>query len=502
MKNNHLVYILSFFSGFFSLSLEIIWMRIISFAGMSVPQAFSYTLALFLIGIAIGANIGKKLCKDSQKIKLESIGYIFLTASIIDILLITLAFFSAKSSIFIIIAGFFVFICAAIRGIAFPLIHHIGTQQIKTGSQISNVYFSNVFGSSIAPLLISFIALDYLNTQQVYILVCILTLIISILCFTNNQVKKIISILPAISLSLLFIPEKIFYELSKNSYQNNVYPTRIIENKHGFIQVYQEKEDQIVFGANVYDGKLNTDIFHNSNGIDRAYLLPVLKPEAKDILVIGLSTGSWVKVLSMMPNIEKITVIEINPAYIELIKTDPIVSDILKDKRIEIIFDDGRKWIKRKTDKKFDIILMNTTWYWRAYASNLLSQDFLNIVKSHMKPKGILFYNTTQSADAYYTASKVFPYVYKYKFMVLNSMQPIALEDHNNIHNNLCKLVRYSTQKPVFKDQQDCSLASDIILQTPLVPYDRIDFSEFSSHQPEVITDDNMITEYKYGKGL
>lgn len=93
MKSNHRVYVVSFFSGFLSLSLEIIWMRIISFAGMSVPQAFSYTLALFLIGIAIGANIGKRLCKISKKINLESIGYIFLAASIIDLLLITLAFF-------------------------------------------------------------------------------------------------------------------------------------------------------------------------------------------------------------------------------------------------------------------------------------------------------------------------------------------------------------------------------------------------------------------------
>lgn len=502
MKSNHRVYVVSFFSGFLSLSLEIIWMRIISFAGMSVPQAFSYTLALFLIGIAIGANIGKRLCKISKKINLESIGYIFLAASIIDLLLITLAFFAAKNSAFILVSGFCIFVCAAVRGIVFPLIHHIGTQQVKTGSQISNVYFSNVFGSSIAPLLISFIALDYLNTQQVYILVCILTLIISTLCFTQNKVKIIVGILPAISLSLLFIPEKFFYELSKNSYQNNVYPTRIIENKYGFIQVYQGEKDQIIFGANVYDGKLNTDIFHNSNGIDRAYLLPALKPEATDILVIGLSTGSWVKVLSMMPNIKKITVIEINPAYIELIKTDPIVSDILKDKRIEIVFDDGRKWIKKNTDEKFDIILMNTTWYWRAYASNLLSQNFLNIVKPHMKPDTILFYNTTQSADAYYTASKVFPYVYKYKFMVLNSMQPITLENHNNIQNNLCKLVRHSTQTPIFKSQKECSLASDIILETPLIPYKKIDFYQFSSHKPELITDDNMITEYKYGKGL
>ena len=86
--------------------------------------------------------------------------------------------------------------------------------------------------------------------------------------------------------------------------------------------------------------------------------------------------------------------------------------------------------------------------------------------------------------------------------MVLTSMQPIVLENHDDIQKNLCKLVRYYNQIPVFKNRQECSLASDILLKTPLVPYDRIDFSEFSSHQPELITDDNMITEYKYGKGL
>ena len=58
MKNNHLIYLVSFFSGFLSLAQEIIWMRLISFAGMTVPQTFSYTLALFLMGIAFGASLG------------------------------------------------------------------------------------------------------------------------------------------------------------------------------------------------------------------------------------------------------------------------------------------------------------------------------------------------------------------------------------------------------------------------------------------------------------
>ena len=86
--------------------------------------------------------------------------------------------------------------------------------------------------------------------------------------------------------------------------------------------------------------------------------------------------------------------------------------------------------------------------------------------------------------------------------MVLNSLQPIKLDNFNNIKNNFCKLIRYSNKSYVFKEGEQCSLAADIILKTPLVPYDQIDFSKFSDHHPELITDDNMITEFKYGKRL
>lgn len=507
MKNNHLIYLVSFFSGFLSLAQEIIWMRLISFAGMTVPQTFSYTLALFLMGIACGASIGKSICKKNTHVQMCVLGKFFMLAAMVDIILIALVYaFTKNFDISILFLGLCVFICASVRGIIFPLIHHVGTAQVKTGSQISNVYFSNVFGSTLAPILISFIALDYLNTQQVYLLICFFTIIIAVLCLNSKKLKYVGITLGVIALLLMLIPDKIFYEFSKKEDFLNLhlsaYPSQIFENKHGFIQVYDQGKDLVVYGANVYDGKLNTNIFHNSNGIDRAYLLPVLKPDAQEILVIGLSTGSWVKVLSMMPNLKKITVIEINPAYIDLIKTDPIVSDILKDKRIEIIFDDGRKWVKKQPEKKYDIILMNTTWSWRAYASNLLSQDFLIMLKPRMKNDGILFYNTTQSIDAYYTANQVFPNVYQYKFMVLNAMQPISLPNHEYMQTQLCKLVRHSTQTPIFKDANECSSAADIILKTSLTPYAEMDLSQFPYHPPEVITDDNMITEYKYGKGL
>ena len=74
---------------------------------------------------------------------------------------------------------------------------------------------------------------------------------------------------------------------------------------------------------------------------------------AKKILIIGLSSGSWVRALSYSKNIEKIDVIEINHGYLELIKQYSEHSKIFKDPRISIYIDDGRRWLKRSKEKCF-----------------------------------------------------------------------------------------------------------------------------------------------------
>lgn len=497
--NNKLVYTISFFSGFLSLAQEIIWMRFISFLGMSVPQTFSYTLALFLIGIAVGAHLGKKICKNNKKLEISYLGNTFFIAGIIDILLIIFVYwYSHYLTPSVLVLGVCVFICAAVRGIIFPMVHHVGTEVSKTGAQISNVYFSNVFGSALAPLLISFVALDFFNTQQVYLIICLLTLVVAGLCQNNLKIKLLSFSFIIVPLALTFLPEKIFHEFSKNSYQENIYPNFIMENKHGVIQVYENNKDQVVFGANVYDGKLNTNIFHNSNGIDRAYLIATLNPKAENILVIGLSTGSWAKVLSFMPNIKKMTIIEINPNYIELIKLYPEVKGLLDDPRVEIVVDDGRKWLKKNSINKFDTILMNTSWHWRAYSSNLLSQNFIKIINQNLKENGLAFYNTTESMNTYATAKTVFPYVYQYKFFVLGSKQPQVLNVEMLAHN-LCRMRDSITQMATFRDQQECKKAANIIYENELIPFEKI---QLRDRHKQVITDDNMITEFKYGKGL
>lgn len=184
----------------------------------------------------------------------------------------------------------------------------------------------------------------------------------------------------------------------------------------------------------------------------------------------------------------------------DFIKQYPEVSELLEDDRVEIVFTDGRKYLKQHQDKNYDIILMNTTWNWRAYASNLLSADFLNIIEQSLAKEGVLYYNTTKSLDAYYTAQSVYDYVYKYKFFVLASNNPVII-NQSMIKDNLCQLKNYKTKQPVFATQEQCAQAAEVIMSNPLLPYKDIDMTELG-HVPCIITDNNMITEYKYGKGL
>ncbi|VEI57389.1 Spermidine synthase [Pasteurella multocida] len=480
--------LLSFLGGFLSLGLEVIWIRLFSLYSSSIPQAFAFILALFLLGIAFGSLIGKDVCKRKQA-NLNYIGRIFLVSTLFDSIAILSIIYYPNFIVF----TFSVLLVALLRGIIFPIVHHLGSGNRKTGAAISNVYFANVLGCTLAPIFFGFFLLDILNTQQVYLVIIAISLLIAFFCLKLIWLK-IISLFSLLAISsMVFLPERIINSLVQKP---NLVLEKLIENKHGFIQVYKDKyDDHLVFGSNVYDGMLNIDITHNSNGIHRAYLLPVIAPQSKNILVVGLSTGSWVRVLSSMPNVESITVIELNPGYPSLADSYSAMRKVLEDKRIKIITDDGRRWLVKNQQDKFDFILMNTTFHWRSYATNLLSQEFLELTKSHLTENGFIYFNTTESTDAFFTASKVYPYTYQYGNMALASLKPVLELDEYNVYTNLSQLKWRDTK---FDSEEYLKLATNILLGQPLIAY--TEKSQFAlPRQPEMITDKNMITEYKYG---
>ncbi len=272
---------------------------------------------------------------------------------------------------------------------------------------------------------------------------------------------------------------------------------RVIENKSGVIHAVRSKQGgDYIYGGNVYDGTANIDPRVNSNGLQRVFVLAALKPEPKDVLIIGLSTGAWARILTGFPGIERIDAVEINPGYLELIRDYPHISPFLADPRLSLYIDDGRRWLRRHPDRRYDLIVMNTTLHWRAYITNLLSREYLSLIRAHLEPGGVITYNATGSPDVLRTAEEAFPYAFRYASFVVAS-------DHNfrsGIAGGEAQLYRIALDG---RQTFDPASAEDreFIHQTLAEPFvssrqDRIAMDR----DPEIITDWNLIPEYKYGR--
>jgi spermidine synthase len=297
------------------------------------------------------------------------------------------------------------------------------------------------------------------------------------------------SLIAFIFFSSLFqnIFEKLLF---KTDYSGNSF-RYVIQNKSGVIVADEDINGDIVYGGGMYDGRFNTSLVNNTNGIDRAYMFAALKPGVENVLEIGLSSGSWARVLANHAGVKSLDIVEINPGYLELISKYPENKDVLNEEKVHIHIDDGRRWVTR-TDKKFDFILMNTTYYWRNQINNLVSCEFLNICKKHLKEGGVMYYNTTHSPDIPYTTAYVFKCTSSYGNFVAGS-------DHEFPGDTAikCESLKkfYYNAKPIF-DPKDTVMTR---ILSELVSYKFTNNRDYylNDEYRHLITDDNLASEFK-----
>ena len=433
---------LAFCTGFISLSLEILWIRLFSFANQSKPQAFAFVLAVYLIGIAVGAYIGKCFCNTRMNLWIVS-AVALLLASIWN-LAGPWAYVQALGSPHPLLVGGMIMLMASLfTAIVFPIAHHLGAaNNLHVGRNISHIYVANIAGATLGPLVAGFMLLAILTTQQSFIVCAVLAILAAMYCFYGTSKTGIVTAALALTAPLVMlyafnshvlIAKAAFVFSDKNPI------IRIVENQYGIITLYRgnKADEAIVAGGNVYDGTTNLDPVYNSNSINRVTIMSALVDQPKHVLMIGLSIGSWLKLVTTFPGIQSIDVIEINPGYQKIIAQYPAQESALRDPRVHLFVDDGRRWLKAHPDKRYDMVIMNTTYHWRAHTANLLSQEFLGLLKSHMNRNAVLEFNTTSSPDALKTVESIFKHAYLYQSTL--PLRLILTGVTNCIQNKLSK---------------------------------------------------------------
>ncbi len=310
--------------------------------------------------------------------------------------------------------------------------------------------------------------------------------------------------MPLITAVALFVslkpwqPTNMVAALADKWWDNRRAPVaEIIQNKHGIIYTSRDpRRGDIVFGGNVYDGRVNVDMEIDSNRLERAYLLAASHPDPRRVLVIGMSTGAWTRVISGFPGVEHIDVVEINSGYLQLAATYPDIAPLLSDPRVHIHIDDGRRWLRRHPEEQFDLIVQNTTYHWRANATNLLSLEYFAEVKRHLKPGAIATFNTTGSLDVLKTAQEVFPHAYRYINFVYVSDHDIRVPPETALSRlRACRIGDH----PAFQAKQyEPGGVAYSLAYNPAVPVDEV-LAMTPEVVAEVITDQNLLSEYRHG---
>ena len=355
--------------------------------------------------------------------------------------------------------------------------------------------------------MVGYVLLDYWSVYEISIALLIggsiFSLSVLLVAARPFNLQPRIALAAAAMFLMIIVARPVFSTLYERLLFKNQYPRlhfqEVVETRSGTIAVTPEGT---LFGGGVYDGRFNIDLLHDVNIIVRPFALSAFHPSPRQVLMIGLGSGSWAQVLANHPQVERLTVVEINPGYLKLVSEYPAVRTLLQNPKVHVVIDDGRRWLLSNPTVKFDAIVINTTFYWRNHASNLLSIEFLQTARAHLQHGGVLFYNTTGSEDAIATGLAVYPYAFRLVNALAVSDSPLVFD---RVRWKTVLLSYVIDGKPVIDANDPKQLEKvEKITTIPEDPTGRTLISVESNDQLRsrlrkrlIITDDNMGLEWR-----
>jgi spermidine synthase len=515
-----LTLVIAAMSGFIALSYEILWYRAFAFVSWGHPTVFGLLLGFYLLGVAFGSFGSRRWCVTTQSAEEDSrrlralAAFIFLADLVGFLVIPMLSWFATKNWV---PALGLVSLSAGLMGAVLPLVAHYGIPaDDRAGANLSYVYLANIIGSTSGSFLTGFVLMDAWSTRGISVALALVGLAMVALLVVASAwgvrrapvIRSLAGVLAAGVACVASSPplfDKLYERLlMKNTYTPSSKLVHVLENRHGVIVVNQLDQ---VYGGGAYDGAFNISLVDNKNVVQRAFAVGALHPSPKKILMIGLSSGSWAQIIAHLPGVEDMTVVEINPGYLDLIAKYPAVASLLTNPKVHIVIDDGRRWLLRhppESGAKFDVLVMNTTWHWRAHITNLLSKEFLELARAHLLPGGIHYFNTTSSDEAQRTAATVFPHAMRVINFMAVSDSPLVF-DKGRWNKILSELVIEGLPVLDLTNEHHADLLQSFLefadTQNKPVPYEywgleTRDAILERTKGAAIITDDNMACEW------
>lgn len=423
--------------GFTAMASQIVLVRelLIVFCGNELSLAF--ILASWLVGGAIGSALLGARFADRLKKRMSA----FIACQVMVGILLPVSVMAVRSVRSVLginpgeIVPVFPIACAsliillpvcAILGFMFSLASRVHRPEPALGaSRIGEVYIMEAVGAMAGGIVTGFILIRYLSSMQIMGALGSLTLISAVILARSRKEEKFNRMIPlfaVIAFSVYIILwlfsgwralDGYFLKIewrgsellaSKNSIYGNVAVTK--------------KGNQFSFFDN---GLYLYAVPDRPTAEEAAHFALLEHPAPKRILLIGGGAGGLLGEIAAH-SVEKIDYVELDPLILKMAE-EYLSADAraqFMDPRVSVIFEDGRRYVKRTGDR-YDCVIINLGDPYTAQMNRFYTLEFYNEVRNIMNEGGVLSFGLSSSesyigpelADflrsIYATLGKVFP---------------------------------------------------------------------------------------------
>lgn len=454
-----------FVSGLAALSLELLWFRVLETLIKSVSLTFSVLLAVYLGAMAVGTlvgvrgstgRLGKRFRSGRQRERVflwAQVGLYGYTALSVGVFVNAIGRWSAldflwqyfKSGEPVLSPGFaaftyglipvfFLAVPTFLMGVSFAVSQSLIQDRYEdVGRKVGWLQFVNIVGSALGAWWVTWIGFPELGTALLFKLIAGLGIVYAFVLFARKHLNALaVSVLTVAQvLALLIIPDNTHFWQRLNGV-DRAEDLLFNENESGVstIKLLPNHQSGVVFVNGLGQSGLPfyIDEVHTLLGA-----LPVMiHPRPERVAVIGLGSGGTVHGIGGRAETRQIDCFEIVSNQAQIVADygaeahDSTVNAMLSDKRLRLIFRDGRYALQHDTTR-YDVIEADALRPNSAFSGNVYSKEYFELLRARLKPGGyaVTWAPTVRIRNTFQT---VFPYiVYVDDLVLIGSNQPIQV---------------------------------------------------------------------------
>jgi spermidine synthase len=417
------VYVAVALSGSCALAGEVIWTRLLALLLGGTVYTFSMILAVFLVGMGIGSSFGAALSKTVRSriafgwCQLLAVAAIWWTAHELSV---SLPYWPINPSLSasiglnfkldLVRALWAVLPAAILWGASFPLALAAAAGGARDpGRLVGGVYAANTIGAVVGALTASLILIPWIGSQRAQEIMMVVSTAAGLLVLVTDgpgstsrgrrarwgRPIALAGTLVVVTWLIRTVPP-----VSGMLVAHGRFAATLLGQAGDIIYVGEGLQSSVAV-SRLPNGKLG---YHNAGKIQASsapedmrlqrmlgHFTTLVPDHPSSVLVIGCGAGVTAGAVSINPQVDRVTIAEIEPLVPRVISTyfGPQNYDVVRNPKVRIHIDDARHYLLT-TKEKFDAITSDPLDPWVKGAATLYTEEFFEAARAHLNPGGVV----------------------------------------------------------------------------------------------------------------